>query len=422
RAQGIDATLDPEGGCLVTAHASRVDRRLFWRAIRTGLNAGEAAVSVGMSAHSGWRWFREAGGVPPMPLSLPKTPSRYLELNDRISIFTGLLLGNNYAEIARQLDRATSTVTRELERHRLDPVRPRAKPMPLGRDGKRKIPKKFNYSPTAAQARTDAERQRPKTGKLASCPRLRTEVQNRLKKRHSPQQIAGRLKRDFPDDPEMRVSHETIYRSLYIQGKGALARELTACLRTGRKLRKPRKPRVAATPRCAGVSISQRPPEAADRAVPGHWEGDLIIGAHGRSAIGTIVERRSRFMLLAHLPGDHTAAAVAASVTAQLQQLPDQVKAHTMTWDQGIEMAHHPKIAIDANVQVFFCDPASPWQRPTNENHNGLLRQYFPKGTDLSVHDAEHLAFVADELNDRPRKVLGFRTPREVFYEHLGVA
>lgn len=401
---------------------SRSIRRLFWRALRTGLNPGEASASLGMSRSVGWRWFRKAGGVPSMPLTLPKTPPRYLELDERISIFSGLLLGNSYAEIARQIDRSTSTVTRELERHKLDPVRPKARPMPLGRDGRRRIPKKFNYSPTAAHARAEAERQRPKTGKLASCPRLRAEVQNRLKKRHSPQQIAGRLRVDFPDDAEMRVSHETIYRALYIQGKGALARELTACLRTGRKLRKPRKPRAEAIPRCAGVSISQRPPEAADRAVPGHWEGDLIIGAHGRSAIGTIVERRSRFMLLAHLPDNHTADAVATAVAAQLKQLPDQVKAHTLTWDQGIEMANHPKIAVDAEVQIFFCDPASPWQRPTNENHNGLLRQYFPKGTDLTVHSADYLAFVADELNDRPRKVLGFRTPREVFYEQLRVA
>ena len=167
------------------------------------------------------------------------------------------------------------------------------------------------------------------------------------------------------------------------------------------------------------VSISERPAAAEDRAVPGHWEGDLIVGASNGSAIATIVERRSRYMLLGHLPTDHTAASVAAAVTTQLTALPAQVKAHTLTWDQGIEMAHHAQIAVDAGVKVFFCDPASPWQRPTNENHNGLLRQYFPKGTDLSVHTAEQVAFVADEINDRPRKVLGWRTPREVFYDTL---
>ena len=280
----------------------------------------------------------------------------------------------------------------------------------------------MNYCPAKADARAEAGRRRPKTSKLASCPRLRAEVQTRLKKRHSPQQIAARLKVAFPDDAEMWVSHETVYRGLYIQGKGALARELTKCLRTGRQLRKPRRPRVEATPRCGGVSISERPPAAEDRAVPGHWEGDLILGAHGRSAIATIVERRSRFMLLAHLPTDHTAASVAASVAAQLKQLPDQLRAQTLTWDQGTEMANHAQLAVDADVKIFFCDPASPWQRPTNENHNGLLRQYFPKGTDLSIHTPDQLAFVAAEINDRPRKVLGWKTPREVFYDTLRAA
>lgn len=359
--------------------------------------------------------------MPPMPLAEPATPSRYLVLTERIAIFAGLQLGNSYAEIARGLGRSTSSITRELDRHKVRPTRPRAEP--VGRETPRSGPvaRALNYCPAAAHARAEADRQRPKTSKLASCPRLRAEVQTRLKKRHSPQQIAGRLRADYPGDAEMRVSHETIYRALYIQGKGALARDLTACLRTGRKLRKPRKPRTDASPRCAGVSISQRPPEAGDRAVPGHWEGDLIIGAHGRSAIGTIVERRSRFMLLAHLPDNHTAEAVAAAVTAQLRGLPDHLRAHTLTWDQGIEMANHPQIAIDADVKIFFCDPASPWQRPTNENHNGLLRQYFPKSTDLSVHSAEALAFAADEINDRPRKALGWRTPREVFYDQLRV-
>ena len=401
---------------------TRASQRLFWRAIRAGLTSAGAAESIGVSATSGKRWFRESGGMPPLPLDLPDTPSRYLDLDERVVIHAGLLLGHSYAEIARQLGRSTSTVTRELELHKLDPVRPKAGPMPLGRDGRRKIPKKLNYSPTAAQARAEAGRRRPKTSKLASCPRLRAEVQTRLEKRHSPQQIAARLKVDFPDDAEMWVSHETVYRGLYIQGKGALARELTKCLRTGRQLRKPRQPRAEATPRCGGVSISERPPAAEDRAVPGHWEGDLIIGAHGRSAIATIVERRSRFMLLAHLPTDHTAASVAASVAAQLKQLPDQLRAQTLTWDQGTEMANHAQLAVDADVKIFFCDPASPWQRPTNENHNGLLRQYFPKGTDLSIHTPDQLAFVAAEINDRPRKVLGWKTPREVFYDTLRAA
>lgn len=399
---------------------TQADRRLFWLAIRAGLSVDQAAARAGVSVTSGRVWFAKAGGMPPMSLSEPAGRPRYLELFERVSIYSGLLLGNCYAEIARQLGRSTSTVTRELELHRRDPDRPKAKPMPLGRDGERKVPKKFNYCPSVAQARAEVGRRRPKTTKLASCPQLHAEVQRRLRLCHSPQQISHRLRVDFPGDGEMRVSHETIYRSLFIQGKGALARELTACLRTGRKLRKPRRPR-AEGPRCGGVSISQRPAEAKDRAVPGHWEGDLIVGASNGSAIATIVERRSRYMLLGHLPTDHTAAAVGAAVTTQLTALPAQVKAHTLTWDQGIEMANHAQIAIDADVKIFFCDPASPWQRPTNENHNGLLRQYFPKGTDLSVHTAERLAFVADQINDRPRKVLGWRTPREVFYDSLRV-
>lgn len=400
----------------------RAWHRLFWLAVRSGLSSTQAAARIGVSKKTGHRWFVDAGGMPSLPLSEPSTPSRYLSLVDRIGIYAGLQLGSSYTAIARCLGRSTSTITRELDLHKIKRTRPRAEP--VGRETPRGggyLPRTLNYCPAAAHARAEADRRRPKRGKLASCPRLRREVENRLQQQHSPEQIAGRLEIDFPDDAEMQVSHETIYRSLYIQGKGALARELTACLRTGRKLRKPRRPRAEATPRCGGVSISQRPPQAADRAVPGHFEGDLIIGANNASAIGTIVERRSRFMLLAHLPTDHTAAAVAASVTAQLRGLPEEVKARTLTWDQGIEMANHTQIAVDADVQIFFCDPASPWQRPTNENHNGLLRQYFPKSTDLSVHSADDLLAVADLLNDRPRKVLGFRTPREVFYNQLAV-
>jgi transposase, IS30 family len=399
--------------------AARELQRLFWLAVRSGLVPGAAAVSVGMSEDTGRRWFREAGGMPSVSLDEASVPSRYLTLLDRIGVFVGLLMGNPYGVIAAELRRPTSTVTRELDRHKVRPLRPRAEP--VGRETIRpgRTATALNYCPLIAQAQAEAGRRRPKAGRFASSPRLRDEVQERLTKRHSPEQIAGRLRVDFPDDPEMRVSHETIYRALYIQGNGALARELTRCLRTGRSLRTPRRPAAEATPRSGGVSISQRPAEAADRAVPGHWEGDLIIGAHSGSAIGTIVERRSRYVLLAHLPTDHTAVAVAAAVTDQLRRLPDQVKAHTLTWDQGSEMARHADIAVAADVAIYFCDPASPWQRPTNENHNGLLRQYFPKGTDLSIHTAEHLAFVADELNDRPRKTLGYRTPREVFYHQL---
>lgn len=344
-------------------------------------------------------------------------PSRELTLVDREAIFVGLNDGLSFTEIGEQIGRATTTVTRELDRNRLDPRRPRAEPR--GRETLRRGPKRqrLNYSPSVAQTRTDARKSRPKESKLAANPELRKQVQARLKKRHSPEQIAGRLRRDFPDNPRMWVSHETIYQALYVQGKGALARELTRCLRTGRSVRKPRRPKPGTMPRSGGASISQRPAEAADRALPGHFEGDLIIGAGTRSAIATVVERRSRYTLLGHLPGGHTADEVADALVAALTVLPAQIKAHTLTWDQGCEMAAHRRIAIDADVQVFFCDPASPWQRPTNENTNGLLRQYFAKGSDLSIHTAAHLAEVAAELNDRPRKCLDYRTPAEVFYE-----
>jgi IS30 family transposase len=248
----------------------------------------------------------------------------------------------------------------------------------------------------------------------------------------SPEQISNRLRLDFPDDESMRISHEAIYQSLYVQGRGALRRELAACLRTGRALRVPR---ARARARGKGfvseeVMISRRPAEASDRAVPGHWEGDLILGV-GSSAIGTLVERTSRFAMLLHLPSTdgprreggpapsgHGAEAVRDAITAAVATLPAQLR-RSLTWDQGIEMAHHAQLRIDADLPVYFCDPHSPWQRATNENTNGLLRQYFPKGTDLARHGASDLDAVAMTLNSRPRKTLGWRTPAEVLEEHL---
>jgi IS30 family transposase len=250
----------------------------------------------------------------------------------------------------------------------------------------------------------------------------------------SPEQISARLRVDFPDDPDMRISHEAIYQSLFVQGRGALARELTACLRTGRALRVPRA-RVGERGKgfiSKEVMISQRPAEVADRAVPGHWEGDLLIGT-GRSAIGTLVERTSRFTMLLHLPplpdrGPRIkngpavtgagAEAVRDAITAQLGGLPEHLR-RSLTWDQGAELAQHARLRIDTGLQVYFCDPQSPWQRGTNENTNGLLRQYFPKGTDLARHSPGDLAAVADALNSRPRKTLGWRTPAEILDEHL---
>ena len=252
----------------------------------------------------------------------------------------------------------------------------------------------------------------------------------------SPEQISNRLKVDFPDDESMRVSHETIYQSLYVQGRGALKRELTACLRTGRALREPRA-RTARSGRSFvtdDVTISQRPAQAADRAVPGHWEGDLIIGLE-KSAIGTLVERKSRYTMLLHLPrmdgfgtipivkngpplAGHGAEAVNAAITAQIGLLPKQLR-QSLTWDQGAEMAQHVQLKIDTGIAVYFCDPHSPWQRPSNENTNGLLRQYFPKGTDLSRWTEKDLQAVAATLNARPRKTLGWHTPAEVYQEQL---
>jgi IS30 family transposase len=244
-------------------------------------------------------------------------------------------------------------------------------------------------------------------------------VEARLKLNHSPEQISARLVIDFPDDPEMRVSHETIYQSLYVQGRGALKRELARHLRTGRKLRKPRrKPDQRLTRIKDMVSISERPPEVEDRAVPGHWEGDLITGEQNQSAIGTLVERKTGFLLLLYLPDDHGAVAVQNAMINKISRLPELLR-QTLTWDQGIEMANHVQIAAATDLDIYFCDPHSPWQRGSNENTNGLLRQYFPKGTDLSFWGEGYLDHVAAELNNRPRKRLGWKTPAEALDQLL---
>ncbi|GAB2758421.1 IS30 family transposase [Nocardioides salsibiostraticola] len=284
------------------------------------------------------------------------------------------------------------------------------------------------YRASTAQQAADTRARRPKPAKLATDLRLRRWVQDRLEEKYSPEQIAGRARVEFPDEEEMWVSHETIYQALYVQGRGALRRELTASLRTGRTLRKPRAQGQAeragrGRDRIKGmVNISDRPPEVADRAVPGHWEGDLITGKENRTAIGTLVERTTRFLILLHLPdigpGSHGAAAVEQAMATAMADLPLFLR-QSLTWDQGIEMANHLKIAEATDLDIYFCDPASPWQRGTNENTNGLLRQYFPKGTDLSFHGPGILQNVARELNNRPRKTLGFKTPAEALQELL---
>jgi IS30 family transposase len=270
-----------------------------------------------------------------------------------------------------------------------------------------------------AQTRAAERARRPKSRKLDTRTALCREVQRRLKLRHSPRQIAKRLPVDFPDDTEMRVSHESIYRAIYVQGRGGLRRELHRCLRTGRALRKPhRRPDERRGRIRDMVSISERPAEANDRAVPGHWEGDLITGALNQSAIGTLVDRKTRFTLLLHLPDGHTAPQVQEAMVAKMAELPSILR-QTLTWDQGKEMANHVAIAKATDLDIYFCDPHSPWQRGTNENTNGLLRQYFAKGTDLSVFPAHYLDYVAAELNNRPRETLGWKTPAEALDELL---
>jgi transposase, IS30 family len=259
-----------------------------------------------------------------------------------------------------------------------------------------------------------SRRARPKLGKLAADPALRAVVQDGLQQRHSPEQIARRLRRDHPDRPEWHVTHETMYQALYVQAKDGLRREVASWLRTGRALRRPhtqpdeRRPRMATEM----VMISERPAQAEDRAVAGHWEGDLIIGAGNQSALGTLVERSTRCCLLLHLPNGYGPAAVRDALIAKIRTLPEQVR-RSLTWDQGSEMHYHHQVTMATDMPIYFCDPHSPWQRGTNENTNGLLRQYFPKGTNLSTHSTEHLDFVAAERNGRPRKTLDWDTPAE---------
>ena len=294
--------------------------------------------------------------------------------------------------IAAELGRSPSTVSREVTRNR--------------------DPGSGSYRPFAAQARSADRRPRPKQRKFTTNAALRTFVQDHLEKRWSPEQITRILRLRFLNQPEMHVAHETIYQALYLQGRGELRRELTRALRTGRARRKPRRAPDSRRPRFGDdmVMISERPADVQDRAVPGHWEGDLIIGQGCRSAIGTLVERSTRYVMLLHLPEGRSAEQVRDALVATIATLPAHLK-KSLTWDQGSEMGRHREFSIAADLPVYFCDPASPWQRGSNENTNGLLRQYFPKGTDLAVHSSEHLAAVAAELNARPRKTLGWSTP-----------
>jgi transposase, IS30 family len=374
-------------------------RGVFWRAIAEGRSTEDAAGLAGVSKRTGGYWFAEAGGVCPLHLLKPAT-GRYLSLAEREEIAVGLAERKSIRRIAAELGRPPSTISREIKRNGV--VRERGR-----------------YRAVAAQQKADKEARRPKRRTLETNQRLREHVQQRLTERWSPEQIASTLVEEFPDDTEMRVSHEAIYQALYVQGRGGLRRELTRCLRTGRALRRPRRRADARQHRIPDkVMISDRPEEANDRAVPGHWEGDLILGKDNKSAVGTLVERTTRFTLLLHLPDGHGAEQVRDAMVAKISQLPQHLW-RSLTWDQGIEMAKHRQITDVTGLPIYFCDPHSPWLRGSNENTNGLLRQYLPKGTDLSVHTAEHLDAIAAELNGRPRKTLGWKTPAQALNELL---
>jgi transposase, IS30 family len=375
-------------------HLTVEQRQLALRLKARGLSLREIGPQVGCShqgvalivRHASRRPVRRDGWVP--------GPGR-LTLADREEITLGLHAGESFTAIAARVGKAVSTVSRE-----------------VAANGGRGA-----YRAWRAHQRAREQARRPKTPKLA-CPLLAVQVALWLEEWWSPQQISRRLRIEFPGDPMMRVSHETIYQALYVQGRGELRRELARCLRTGRAKRRPRG-RGENTGQIKGmVMISERPAEAADRAVPGHWEGDLIIGKGCKSAVGTLVERSTRFALLLHLPDGRDAHLVEQAMRQAITALPAGL-ARTITWDQGKEMAYHADFTIATGIPVYFCDPHAPWQRGSNENTNGLLRQYLPKGTDLSAHSAADLARIAASLNNRPRKTLGFMTPSEKLAELL---
>jgi IS30 family transposase len=367
----------------------------FWAALARGEFLTDAAAVAGTHRWRGLKWVRAAGGV--RPRRGRDLKGRSVTFQEREEIAMARAGGESMRSIARRLGRSPSTISRELARN-------------SDRRG---------YRATNAHAAAYERASRPKPAKLHVNRRLRQIVESDLQHRYSPEQIAGRLRVRFPDSPEMWVSTETIYQSLYVTSRGALRRELNKCLRTGRQLRKPG--------RCVGqrknripdmVSIADRPQEADDRAVPGHWEGDLMIGKRNATAIGTLVERTTGYAMLVSLPDGYKPEHVAPALTAKIQTLPESLR-RSLTWDQGPEMRDWKQVHIDAGIEVYFCDPHAPWQRGSNENTNGLLRQYFPKGTDFSSVTEAQLDGVADELNDRPRKRLGFYKPTEQIAELL---
>lgn len=454
RQQGADRAQRPQMRPQGHPPIARETERLFWIEVAKGVIPAAAAISVGVSQPVGQRWFRNAGGMP--PFDLEPLSGRYLSFQEREEIALLRVQGVGVRQIARAIGRDPSTISRELRRN-------------AETGGNAATGGNSSYRASVAQWKAELAAKRPKTAKLVTNPKLRSYVEERLSgqisrpdgtivagpphprftgngkpyRRHrawvrawSPEQISQRVRVDFPHDESMRISHEAIYQALYIEGRGALKRELVWCLRTGRALRAPRERSRSVT--WAHVTsetlISVRPAEVEDRAVPGHWEGDLLMGLE-RSAIGTVVERTTRFTMLVHLPreegyrygetptrglplGGYGAVTMKNALTNMMSTLPAQL-ARSLTWDRGKEMAAHAQFKVATGIPVFFADPSSPWQRGTNENTNGLLRQYFPKGTDLSCWSAEELEAVAHSLNTRPRKTLGWKTPAEAFDEQL---
>ncbi len=379
----------------------------FWVELASGKTLQASCDAVGVDRRTGRRWRRDAGGQ--APRKRPAPSGRYLCLDERLTIADLHLDGSGVRAIAASMGRSPSTISRELARNGTT-VRPSGPVTPQPR--REPAPARCRYAPYAAQAQAELRGRRPKPSKFDSVA-LAEAVQGMLCSKWSPEQISVALRREFGDRAEMQVSPETIYQALFVQGRGALRADLHRHLRTGRAVRRPRGstgtgPKVSKIPNM--VLISERPAEADDRAVPGHWEGDLILGSNCRSAIATLVERSTRYVMLVHLLTDHSADAVRDGLLTAIHTLPEHLR-RSLAWDQGTELARHADITLATQMAIYFCDPHSPWQRGSNENTNGLLRQYFPKGTDLSVHTPERLLEVATELNARPRKTLGWRTP-----------
>jgi transposase, IS30 family len=383
----------------VSAYGRRLDhqdRLEILERISCGETRPRVASALGTTERTVARVLVAAGGRPSRRSRRRRRAPLRLSLIEREEIRAGIAAGESFRAIARRIGRSPSTVSREVG----------------GLAGRGR------YRATRADDRACLRALRPKRSKLASSPRLRRAVTGMLERRFSPQQISARLRLDYPDDEEMRIAAETIYQSLYVQSRGRLRKDLARYLRSGRSKRKPRRGPTGQGHIRDMVSISERPAEVEDRAVPGHWEGDLIVGKQGRSFIGTLVERQTRFVLLTELGDDSSTETVTQRIAEQIVRLPEQLRL-SLTWDQGTEMADHIRFKVATGVQVYFCDPHSPWQRGSNENTNGLLRQYFPKGTDLAAHHQHELDRVAAQLNQRPRQTLGWHTPAEKMAELL---